>query len=156
MAESKDSRQSLECSRKVCVGSESRRALLLDPQGDVPLRPKMYYEIEGTGDPLVCIPPAFGYAGVNSFPALVQSHSVTTVDLQGHGHTADIPERPITFEQHAKDVVGLLKYLGIAKADFFGESFGVVIATMIAVHYPELVGPVSTYGPTFAAPHIPV
>jgi len=42
---------------------------------------KMYYEIEGTGDPLVYIPPAFGYAGVKSFPALVQSHSVITVDL---------------------------------------------------------------------------
>ena len=26
---------------------------------------KMYYEIAGTGDPLVFIPPAFGYAGVN-------------------------------------------------------------------------------------------
>jgi pimeloyl-ACP methyl ester carboxylesterase len=117
---------------------------------------KMYYEIEGTGDPLVYIPPAFGYAGVNSFPALVQSHSVITVDLQGHGRTADIPERPITFEQHAKDVVGLLKYLGIPKADFFGESFGGVIATMIAVHYPELVGRVATYGATFGPPQIAV
>src|SRR5882757_3781818 len=49
---------------------------------------KMYYEIEGTGDPLVCIPPAFGYAGVNSYRALVQSHAVITVDLQGHGRTS--------------------------------------------------------------------
>jgi pimeloyl-ACP methyl ester carboxylesterase len=117
---------------------------------------RMYYEIEGTGDPLVFIPPAFGYAGVHSFPALVQHHSVITVDLQGHGHTADIPERPITFEQHAKDVVGLLKYLGISKADFFGESFGGVIATMIAVRYPELVGRVATYAATFGPPQIAV
>ena len=85
---------------------------------------KMYYEIEGTGDPLVYIPPAFSHTGVNSFPSLLQTHSLITVDLQGHGRTADIPERPITFEQHAKDVVGLLNYLGISKADFFGESFG--------------------------------
>ncbi len=128
-----------------------------EPRGYAPINGlKMYYEIEGTGAPLVCIPPAFGYAGVNSFPALVQSHSVITVDLQGHGHTADIPERPITFEQHAKDVVGMLKYLGISKADFFGESFGGVIATMIAVHYPELVGRVATYGATFGAPRIAV
>ena len=40
---------------------------------------KLCYEIEGTGDPLVYIPPAFGFAGLNSFPALVQSHSVITV-----------------------------------------------------------------------------
>ncbi len=68
---------------------------------------KMYYEIEGTGDPLVYIPPVFGFVGLTTFPALVQSHSVITVDLQGHGRTADIPERPIILEQSAKDVVGI-------------------------------------------------
>ena len=115
---------------------------------------KMYYEIEGTGDPLVYIPPAFGFAGLKSFPALVQSHSVITVDLQGHGRTADILERPITLEQNAKDVVGLLKYLGISKADFFGESYGGVIATIIAVRHPELVGRVATYGATFGPPDV--
>jgi pimeloyl-ACP methyl ester carboxylesterase len=114
----------------------------------------MYYEIEGTGDPLVYIPPAFGYAGLKSFPGLIKSHSVITIDLQGHGRTADIPERPLTLEQHTKDVVGLLKYLGIPKLDFFGESYGGVIATMIAVHYPELVGRVATYGATFGPPQI--
>lgn len=117
---------------------------------------KMYYEIEGTGDPLVYMPPAFGYAGLKSFPALVQRHSIITVDLQGHGRTADIPERPISFEQHAKDVIGLLQYLGISKADFFGESFGGVIATTIAVRYPELVHRVATYAATFGPPQIAV
>jgi pimeloyl-ACP methyl ester carboxylesterase len=65
---------------------------------------KMYYEIEGTGDPLVFIPPAFGAAGLQSFGALVQKHSIITVDLQGNGRTADIPERPLSIEQYAKDV----------------------------------------------------
>ena len=59
---------------------------------------KMYYEIEGTGEPLVYIPPAFGYAGLTSFPALVERHSVITVDLEGHGRTADIPERPLSID----------------------------------------------------------
>jgi pimeloyl-ACP methyl ester carboxylesterase len=113
---------------------------------------KMYYEIEGTGDPLVFIPPAFGFAGQKSFPALVQSHSVITVDLQGNGRTADIVDRPISIEQYAKDVVGLLNYLGISKADFFGESYGANTAVMIAVRYPALVGRVATYGATFGSP----
>jgi pimeloyl-ACP methyl ester carboxylesterase len=117
---------------------------------------KMYYEIEGTGDPLVYIPPAFGFAGLQSFPALVQSHSVITVDLQGNGRTADIPDRPISIEQYAKDVVGLLKYLGFAKADFFGESYGGNTAVIIAVRHPELVGRVATYGATFGPPQIAV
>ena len=113
---------------------------------------KMYYEIEGTGDPLVFIPPAFGFAGTNSFPDLVRNHTVISVDLQGNGRTADIPERPISIEQYAKDVVGLLKYLNISKADFLGESYGGNTAAMIAVRYPELVGRVVTYSATFAPP----
>ncbi len=113
---------------------------------------KMYYEIEGTGDPLVYIPPAFGFAGLKSFPALVQRHSLITVDLQGNGRTADIPERPISIEQYAQDVVALLKYLGISRADFFGESYGANAASMIAVRYPGLVRRVVTYGATFGPP----
>jgi len=113
---------------------------------------RMYYEIEGHGDPLVYIPPIFGYAGLKSFPQLAKSRSIITMDLQGHGRTADIPERPMTLQQCAEDVVGLLKCLGIAKADFFGESYGGVIAAMIAVRHPELVQRVATYGATFGPP----
>ncbi len=115
---------------------------------------KMYYEIEGTGDPLVYIPPVFGFAGLKSFPTLAQSHSVITVDLQGYGRTADISERPLSIEQYARDVVDLLKYLGISKADFFGESYGACTATMLAVRYPEFVGRVATYGATFGPPQV--
>ena len=113
---------------------------------------KMYYEIEGTGDPLVYIPPAFGFAGLKSFPMLAQRHFVITLDPQGHGRTADIPERPLSIEQYAKDIVGLLNYLGIRTADFFGESYGGATAVMIAVRNPELVARVATYGATFGPP----
>src|SRR5215469_2660667 len=112
----------------------------------------MYYEIEGTGVPLVFIPSAFGFAGQRSFPDLIRNHSVITVDLQGNGRTADIPERPISIEQYAKDVVGLLKYLRISKANFLGESYGGNTAAMIAIRYPELVRRVVTYSATFAPP----
>jgi pimeloyl-ACP methyl ester carboxylesterase len=110
---------------------------------------KMYYEIEGAGSPLVYLPPVFGRAGMKRFPALAQNHSIITVDFQAHGRTADIPDRPLTLEQNAKDIVALFKHLGISKADFLGESYGGVIATMIAVRHPELVGRVATYGATF-------
>ena len=113
---------------------------------------KMYYEIEGSGKPLVYISPAFGYAGVNSFPALIKNHRMITPDLQGHGRTADIVDRPISFEQHAKDVVALMKHLDIQKGDFFGESFGGIVATIIAVRHPELVSRVATYGSIFSKP----
>jgi pimeloyl-ACP methyl ester carboxylesterase len=116
----------------------------------------MYYEIEGAGDPVVYIPPAFGVAGVQSFPALAKNHRLITMDLQGHGRTADIPERRLSIQQHAKDVVGLTHHLGIEKADFFGESYGGAVATWIAVHHPGLVRRVATYGATFGPPEAAV
>jgi len=115
---------------------------------------KMYYEMEGSGDPLVFIPPAFGFAGLHSFPALTEKHTVLSVDLQGNGRTADILERPLSIEQYAEDVVGLLNYLGIAQADLFGESYGANTAVLIAARYPERVGRVATYGATFGPPEV--
>src|SRR5215469_4172388 len=137
---------------KVIFGSDSS-VKTTETHGYAPVNGlKMYYETEGTGDPLVFIPPAFGFAGQESFPELVQNHSVITVDLQGNGRTADIPERPISIEQYAEDVVGLLKYLKIPKADFLGESYGGDTAAVIAVRYPELVSRIVTYSATFAPP----
>jgi len=112
----------------------------------------MYYEIEGDGAPLVFIPPAFAIAGMKSFPALVKSHAIITMDLQGHGRTADIPERPISIEQYAEDVVALLKYLGVSRADLLGESYGGNTAAMIALRHPPFVRRVATYAATFSAP----
>jgi pimeloyl-ACP methyl ester carboxylesterase len=115
---------------------------------------KMYYEIEGAGEPLVYIHAALGHAGLNSFPELAVRHLVIKVDLQAHGRTSDIPERPLSIGQYAEDVVAVLKHLGIAKADFLGQSFGGATAVMIAVRYPALVSRVAAYGATYGEPAV--
>jgi pimeloyl-ACP methyl ester carboxylesterase len=115
---------------------------------------KMYYEIEGHGVPLVFIHPALSSSEMNTFPHLARKFQLIKTDLQGHGRTADIPERPITLEQHTQDLVGLLQRLGIAKAHFLGESYGGVVAVMLALRYPTLVDRVATYGASFGPPHI--
>ena len=48
---------------------------------------KMYYEIHGTGKPLVALHGAFGWGTV--YPTLAKNRQVIAVELQGHGHTAD-------------------------------------------------------------------
>jgi pimeloyl-ACP methyl ester carboxylesterase len=113
-----------------------------------------YYEIDGRGDPVVYIPPILGVAGVNAVPALARSRSVITIDLQGHGRTADVPDRPITLEQNATDVIAVLKFLGISRVDLFGESYGGATAILIALRQPALVGRVATYGATFGPPEV--
>ena len=51
-------------------------------------------------------------------------------------------------------MVDLLQYLGIAKADFFGESYGGDTAALIAVRHPEFVRRVATYSATFDTPQV--
>jgi pimeloyl-ACP methyl ester carboxylesterase len=97
---------------------------------------KMYYEIHGTGRPLVLLHGAFGTATV--YPALAKDRQVIAVELQGHGHTADI-DRPLTYDQMADDTAALLKELKIEQADFFGYSMGGSVGLAIAIRHPKLV-----------------
>lgn len=97
---------------------------------------KMYYEIHGAGRPLVLLHGAFGWANVH--PILAKNRQVIAVELQGHGHTADI-DRPLTAEQMADDTAALLKQLKIDQADFFGYSMGGNVALAVAIRHPSLV-----------------
>ena len=87
---------------------------------------KMYYEIHGTGTPLVLIHgggstlhTTFGRVLHN----FAKNHKVIAVEMQAHGHTADI-DRPLSFQQDADDIAELLRQLSIDKADIFGFSNG--------------------------------
>ena len=102
---------------------------------------KMYYEIHGTGAPLVLI-----HGGGSTIETtfrrvlhlLAKERQIIAIELQGHGHTADI-NRPETFEQDADDVAAVLKFLNIQNADIFGFSNGGSTALQIAIRHPHLV-----------------
>jgi len=101
----------------------------------------MYYEIHGSGKPLVLIHGTS--ATIESFfgkalPLFAKTRQVIAVEMQAHGHTADI-DRPLTFEQMAEDTVALLRYLNIKNADFVGWSMGGNVALQIAIRHSELV-----------------
>ena len=100
----------------------------------------MYYEIHGTGTPLVLLHGGLMTieALVPLLPALAQSHSVIVPELEGHGRTADL-DRPLSYEQMAEDVAVLLEQLEIKQADFFGYSLGGTVALQIAMRHPDLV-----------------
>jgi pimeloyl-ACP methyl ester carboxylesterase len=63
---------------------------------------------------------------------------VIAVELQGHGHTADI-EREMTLLALAEDVMALLYELGVERADLSGFSLGGMTALETALRYPERV-----------------
>jgi pimeloyl-ACP methyl ester carboxylesterase len=101
---------------------------------------KLYYEIHGTGQPLVLL--HGGFAMIEMFGSnlteLAKKHRVIAVDLQGHGRTADI-DRQITPEFMADDIAALLKYLKIEKADIMGYSLGAMVALQTVIRHPELI-----------------
>jgi pimeloyl-ACP methyl ester carboxylesterase len=102
---------------------------------------KMYYEIHGDGYPLVVIHGGGSTIGTSFgsiLPALAKSNKVIAVEMQAHGHTADI-DRAMTFEQDADDIAALLKHLNIPRANVFGFSNGATTTLQIAIRHPDIV-----------------
>jgi pimeloyl-ACP methyl ester carboxylesterase len=102
---------------------------------------QMYYEIHGTGRPLVLLHGALSAIDTSFgklLPALAGTRQVIAFEMQAHGHTADI-ERPLTIAQMADDIAAALRQLGIDKADFFGYSLGSGVALEIAIRHANLV-----------------
>ena len=100
----------------------------------------MYYEIHGSGQPLVLLPGGFWTVEAMGeiVPQLAMTRRVIAVELQGHGHTADI-DRPIRFELMADDIADLIMHLGLERADIFGFSLGGGVALQTAIRHPEVV-----------------
>lgn len=102
---------------------------------------RMYYEIYGSGKPLVLIHGG-GSSILFDFKEIISrlegQFQLIGIDLQNHGMTdhRDIPE---TFEQDAHDVAALLKELHIEKASFWGFSNGGNTVMQIAHRYPGIV-----------------
>lgn len=126
-------------------------ATLLSALGSVQQKPttgyapvnglKMYYEVHGSGDPVVLIHGGFGTI-TRHFPEwigeLSKTRKVIALEMQGHGRTADI-ERDFSYENLADDVSALLDYLKIANADVIGYSMGGGVAMQCAIRHPEKV-----------------
>src|SRR5260370_34463885 len=100
----------------------------------------LYYEIHGTGKPLIMLHGGFGtfemFAALS--PALAEKYQVIGVDLYGHGRTA-LTDRPLRFEHMADDIAGLIGHLGLEKADLIGFSLGGAVALQTAIRHPERV-----------------
>jgi pimeloyl-ACP methyl ester carboxylesterase len=100
----------------------------------------MYYEIRGSGRPLVML--HGGFMTIEAMgaivPMLAAKRRVIAVELEGHGRTADL-DRPLAIGQMADDVAGLMAALGVRQADLFGFSLGGMTALRLAMKRPELV-----------------
>jgi pimeloyl-ACP methyl ester carboxylesterase len=100
----------------------------------------MYYELHGEGPPLLLLHGAFMTIDMMEplLSGLAAFRQVIAVELQGHGHTADI-DRTITYEQMADDAAALLGHLGVSAADIVGYSTGGGVALQLTMRHPDIV-----------------
>ena len=106
---------------------------------------KIYYEVKGTGKPVLLI---HGYTGKGSdwkkkplYDSLIAGgFKVITADLRGNG-LSDKPHEPKAYanDAEAKDLMGLLKYLGIKKYEAVGYSRGSIIMARLLVLDKNLI-----------------
>jgi pimeloyl-ACP methyl ester carboxylesterase len=105
---------------------------------------RMYYETHGEPDgrpPVVLIHGAFSATGTSwgaLLGPLAAARQVISVELQGHGHTADT-DRPLRMERMADDVAALLDELGVQRADVWGYSMGGSVALHVGLAHPDKV-----------------
>jgi pimeloyl-ACP methyl ester carboxylesterase len=100
----------------------------------------LYYEEHGSGQPLIMLHGGYGTGEMFGaiLPLLARGRRVITVDLQGHGRTADV-DRPLRFQTMGDDIAALVGHLGLAQADVMGYSPGAAAAVRTAIQHPELV-----------------
>lgn len=103
---------------------------------------KLYYETHGDSGPYVLL--MHGWGGkCDSWKPVIRDFSescrLVVMDFPGHGQSSD-PPRPWSVTEYAGLIKGLIKHLGIERADLVGHSFGARVAIVLSAGNPELVG----------------
>jgi pimeloyl-ACP methyl ester carboxylesterase len=100
----------------------------------------LYVETYGSGRPLILLHGGLGAGEMFEpiLPALADHHQVVTVDLQGHGRTADI-DRPLDVRLMGDDIGALIEHLKLVEPDVVGYSLGGGVALQTAIRHPEKV-----------------
>jgi 3-oxoadipate enol-lactonase len=102
---------------------------------------RLYYELAGAGDPLLCISGTGGDLRRQPSPGagpLGRTFEVLAYDQRGLGRS-DVPEGPYSMAGYADDAAGLLESLGWSECAVLGTSFGGMVAQELAIRHPDRV-----------------
>lgn len=109
---------------------------------------KMYYEVYGSGKPLVLL---HGNGGSikghgHRIAYFKQFFKVIAIDSRGHGKSVDPSNKQLNYVDMTRDVSTLLDSLKIDSAYVWGQSDGGILGLLLAINHPEKVSKLSTFG----------
>ncbi|MEV6560561.1 alpha/beta hydrolase [Nocardia sp. NPDC051756] len=102
---------------------------------------RTWYDETGDGEPVLLL--HGGFVDSRSFePAvavLAEHFRVFRMDRRGHGRTPDV-EGPISYDLMAQDTIAFLDKVVGGPAHLVGYSDGAIVALLVAIRRPDLVG----------------
>ena len=112
---------------------------------------RIYYEEDGDGPPLLLL---HGGAGDSrqferQRPDFASCHRLILPDSRAQGRSSDGPG-PLTYHEMAEDAVALLDLLEIPCTDVMGWSDGGNVGLGLAIHHPDRLAHLVTFGSNFA------
>jgi pimeloyl-ACP methyl ester carboxylesterase len=122
------------------------------PIGDI----KVWYRIEGQGEPVLFLHGGFGSADhwKKLAPILAPHFLLIEPDSRGQGRTTGTGA-PITYGRMAFDAIGLLDYLGIRSAHVIGHSDGGCTTLHLLVDFADRVRSATLIGTPFNTDNYP-
>lgn len=97
---------------------------------------KIYYEVAGSGHPLVMVHAGIAHSGMwdDQFAFFAEHHQVIRFDMPGFGQTV-----PVDGEfTNREDLYALLKYLGVERVYLMGCSKGGGVCMDFVLEHPEM------------------
>ncbi|GET23770.1 alpha/beta fold hydrolase [Prolixibacter sp. NT017] len=94
-----------------------------------------------------------GLCWTNLARAFENDYDVIMPDARGHGESST-PDFGYRYEDHANDVVGLIKALNLSPPVLLGHSMGGMTATVVASQDPKLLRGLILADPTFLSPKV--
>lgn len=106
----------------------------------------IHYAVYGAGTPVIFLHGGLAntaYWG-RQVRAVAARHTVILMDSRGHGRSTR-DARPYGYDLMADDVIGLLDFLKIKKADVVGWGDGAILGLDLAIRHKERVGKVFAF-----------
>lgn len=114
-------------------------AALLGPASVSAQAPRLFYETDGAGPPVVFVEDWAADTSIwfRILPSLRREFELIRYDLRGQGRSEAPADRAYSIDAHVADLGRLLDGLGIQRAHLVGAGVGATVALTFALQHPE-------------------